>query len=404
MTAARKLLFSLLTLGAILLLLEVAARVVWGRLENRALEVRHARGETALRNDNINFMKQADGTFGYVLLPGFKREGHEINADGFAQRDRIPLTKHSGAVRLAAMGESTTQGHNADDGNYPVYLGRIIRQHGQGYPQVEVINAGVSGWISDQIALWSEKKVGQYAPDLVVLYVGWNDFQGYDPLNPPATVSSFESIYGSAQFLVDSSPLKLVPLSSALYDYAARRLGRRTEQAALAAAEPLGDGTLPYASPTEVNYRFYLANLDKILAAFRARNPNVKIAMCTLVGRWPAGTKAQFSEENGAVGWMRRHGLDAEQAAATLARFNDLIRYYAKSRDLLLIDVAVAFSALDRGKLQWDFAHMTAEGYELLAEEIYEGLRGAGYLRGEASPRLAQLRDKYRAASVVSDK
>lgn len=403
MTAGRKLVFSLITLAALLLLLEVVARVVWWRLEARAFEVRHARGETALRNDDINFMKLADGTFGYVLKPGFKRGQVEVNADGFAQIDRIPLTKRSGTVRLAAMGESTTQGSNAHNANYPVFLSHIIGQHGRDYSHVEVINAGVPGWVSDQVALWSEKKVSQYAPDLVVLYVGWNDFQAYAPVEQPHTESYFESAYGKTQFLVDSSPLKLVSLSSALYDYAARKLARVNRPPQGAASAPRGDGELPYASPAEVNYRFYLTSLDKIVAAFRRSNPNVKIAICTLVGRWP-GTIVQFNEDDGAVGWMRGHGLDREQAAATLARFNDLIRNYAKSRDLLLIDAAAAFSTLDRARLQGDFAHLTPEGYELLAEVIYDGLLRAAYLRGDASPRLAELRGKYGASSVASDR
>ena len=144
-----------------------------------------------------------------------------------------------------------------------------------------------------------------------------------------------------------------------------------------------------------------------MVAAFRSNDPKVRIALCTLVGRWPLGTEAQFTRDEGgfagAVPWMRTHRLDREQAAATLARFNEVIRDYARSRNLLLIDVAATFAALDRGKLQWDFAHLTPEGYELLAEVIYEGLRGGGYVRGEASPRLVELRDKYRASSKAQD-
>jgi hypothetical protein len=249
MSVARKLLFSLLTLGVILLLAEVAARVAWWRLEHRAFEIRHALGEAALRNDGINFMKQADRTFGYVLIPGIKRRGHEINADGFEQRDRVPVSKRPGVIRLAAMGESTTQGQNTENGNYPVYLGEIVRKRGRGYADVEVINAGVAGWTSDQVALWSEKKVGQYSPDIVVLYVGWNDFQSYDPFRSPPAVSNFESTYGSARFIVDSSPLKLVPLSSAVYEYAMRRLWRSAEKPELTDMAREDNSPLRYASP-----------------------------------------------------------------------------------------------------------------------------------------------------------
>jgi hypothetical protein len=103
---------------------------------------------------------------------------------------------------------------------------------------------------------------------------------------------------------------------------------------------------------------------------------------------------------------MKQHGLSPAQAAAALERFNSLIRDYAKSRGLLLIDAERAFSDLERARLQWDFAHMTPHGYEMLAEVMYDALRSAGVVDGERSPRLEQLRNKYRTnqpLGVVQD-
>ena len=315
-TVARRLRWALIALGVTLLLFEVVAQVAWRRLELRALEVRQARGEAVLRDDRIGFMKQPDPTFGYVLIPGFSHDKMKVNADGFAQPDRVPLAKRAGVMRLAALGASTTTGLNTVNANYPVHLGRLVRTHGEGYADVDVINAGVPGWVSDQVALWSARKVKHYSPDVVVLYIGWNDFQSYNPFNQPPRISYFESTYGSNRFLVSGSPLKLVSLASALFGHGMPGAWRGAEAPGRTATPGVNDRTLPYASPPEVNYRFYLASLDRIVTAFRDDNPDVRIAICTLAGRWPAGTEAQFTEdEGGAIWWMRKHGLDQEEAA-----------------------------------------------------------------------------------------
>jgi len=394
MSIGRRLLFAGVTLLMLLGLVEAASQFVWWRLEARTFEVRKERGEAVLRNDSINFMKQADGILGYVLLPGFERGTTHINADGFAQRERVPVDRSAGQLRLAAMGESTTQGHDVDHANYPLYLRQLVVELGQNH--VEMINGGVAGWISDQVALWAEHKVARYRPDIVVLYVGWNDFQSYNPFNTPAAVSYFDMAYANPFRIADNFPLKSVVLASAAYNYGYRKLRP-------AAAAPLSSGTDGYVSTPEVNYRFYLDSLDRIVFAFRASNPDVRIAISTLVGRWPHGSEADYTSDQGHTWWMKQHGQNAAQAAAALHRFNDLIRSSARERGLLLIDAEAAFADLDRAKLQWDFAHMTSEGYELLANVMYEALRLGGYVAGEPSPRLEELRAKYRLIGVAGE-
>lgn len=120
------------------------------------------------------------------------------------------------------------------------------------------------------------------------------------------------------------------------------------------------------------------------------------IAISTLVGRWPQGTREEYTEKaNGRTWWMKQHDLLPTQAAASLDRFNDLVRDYARTHGLILIDAAEVFSVLDRARLQWDFAHMHAEGYELLAEVIYRRLQETAAVRGERSGRLEALMAKY---------
>jgi lysophospholipase L1-like esterase len=383
MSLGKRVGFAAVTVLLLVLAAEGLGRLIWWRLEARALDRRAERGEAQLRNDAINFMKQADRLYGYVLRPGFDRGGHVINAEGFAQRDTVHVGRRPGSLRVIAMGESTTQGHNTDVGNYPVYLKATLQQWARGYVDIEMINAGVSGWTSDQLALRAERQLAAYRPDIVVLYAGWNDFQSYDPYGPPPARSWFEEAYGAVP-PGERLGLRSVQLLSAAYVSASTRVAARIKSRGARAAEP------PRA--TADVYRFYRASLDRIVSAYRHQDPGVRIAICTLVGRWPMAPPEDTSDPE----WIKGRRLSQTEAAGAVARFNDVIREYARWHDLTLIDAAAAFAHLDRKALMWDFAHMQAEGYELLALVIYEGLVRAGAVTGAPSPRAEVLMAKYR--------
>lgn len=386
MSGRKKLAFAAITVMALLVVVEGVGWIVWRVFEARAFAARGKLGEEALRNDSINFMKVADGRYGYTLKPGFASGGTVINPQGFAQREIVPVERRpgTGTLRLIAMGESTTQGLPA--GNYPDYLRALLKLLGSGYGDVEIINAGVAGWVSDQLALRAEEQLALYKPDVVVLYAGWNDLQSYDPYGPPATRSIFEIMYGTVP------PGERLGLKSVVLLSAAVTALRAQSGASTPATAP----PAPERPSITDHYRFYLASLDRIVTAFREGDPRVRIAIGTLVGRWPQGTLQDFTDgKYGRTYWMKTRKLTPGEAAQSLRRFNDLIRQYAKARGLILIDAEAAFANLDRGTLQYDFAHMHAEGYELLAELMYDGLVRAGAVTGAPSPRRDVLLQKY---------
>ncbi|HYM11838.1 MAG TPA: SGNH/GDSL hydrolase family protein [Bryobacterales bacterium] len=383
MSASRKLLYSLATLLVAFLAIEGAARVVWKRLESRAFTERRSRGEALLRNDAVNYLRVADGIYGYALRPGAKVGAVSINGEGFAQRDDVPQARRPGFLRVACLGESTTFGTDADI-NYPSNLRRILAEHARGFSGYEVINAGVPGWVSDQIALRAEHQLAAFRPDAVILYIGWNDFQSYDPLAGPPGVSYFEHSYGGTKWKqYATSWLKSVALLSALYHTGPVEFQK--PEAPIAAAQD---------NPPEKCYRFLLANLQQIVESFRQASPGVKIFVCTLVGRWPQSTPHQLAHED-PVWWMKRHGVTPEQAAELMARLNNQLRQFARRDGLPLIDAAQTFGDLDRARLQWDWAHMYPDGYELLAWTMYAALRQAGVVEGEPGARQAELAAKY---------
>lgn len=187
---------------------ELVAQIVWAYLERQAMEAVAAAGEKALRNDAINFLKEPHPVYGYRLKPGLDLQHLKTTVQGFPQREPVGVERRPGSLRLVAMGESTTMGHNVDTGNYPAHLRRLLAERtGYSRDEAEVINAGVAGWVSGQIALLAERELKDYRPDIVFLYVGWNDFQSYDPLGPPPEQSYFDQRYKS----ILDSPLANVP-------------------------------------------------------------------------------------------------------------------------------------------------------------------------------------------------
>lgn len=284
MSLCRKVLFAVVTLLLVAAGTEGLARVVWHRLAKRAFEQTRRRGQEVLGDPStMNFMTIPSGMYGYTLKPNFSAGDHFINAAGFAQRETVPVERVAGKLRVAAMGESTTEGHHVDKACYPTYLRNLFGNLCHGYSGVEVINGGVSGWLSDQVALRAENQMAAYRPDLVVLYVGWNDFQGYDPYGEVLSQSIFDIYYSGGKFHeLARAHCKSLALLSAFYQK--HHQGASQPHLSSASSRPAAAAI----------YHFYLKNLDRIVAAYRQANPRVKIFLCTLVARWPQVDETEF--------------------------------------------------------------------------------------------------------------
>jgi len=120
------------------------------------------------------------------------------------------------------------------------------------------------------------------------------------------------------------------------------------------------------------------------------------IAIATLAARWPQGTQQDFDSPLGHVWWMKEQGIGPQEAAAALARFNELIREYATEHGLVLVDLEAEYADLDRALLFYDFAHMRPDGYAVMAGTIYEALRRANAVNGRPVTMQRELEERYR--------
>jgi lysophospholipase L1-like esterase len=99
---------------------------------------------------------------------------HRINADGFrgplVARERTP-----GVARIACIGDSHTFGEGvAEDQTWPAHLARLLAER----EPVEVLNCGVDAYDTLQEVVLLERRVVDYAPDLVLLQYYINDVTG----------------------------------------------------------------------------------------------------------------------------------------------------------------------------------------------------------------------------------
>jgi lysophospholipase L1-like esterase len=128
---------------------------------------------------------------GYELRRGFElRSGvfqMTINADGFRgpRLDR-KRGKRNGALplRIAVLGGSSVFGYLVNDGEEACQLLRE-RLDELGLP-VEVLNGGVPGYNIYQTRDRFEKRIAEYQPDIVILYLGYNDLPYVTSAKPDA--------------------------------------------------------------------------------------------------------------------------------------------------------------------------------------------------------------------------
>ncbi len=139
------------------------------------------RGWAYWLREDVERFDVATGTF--TLVPGRHRSQWGtavINADGFVG----PALEADGPDlwRIVAVGDSCTYGSADDIDTYPAMLDALLAERERPGLRYEVVNAGISGLNSDLALRRLRSKVLPLEPDLVTIYIGWNDLMKFDPL------------------------------------------------------------------------------------------------------------------------------------------------------------------------------------------------------------------------------
>ena len=106
----------------------------------------------------------------------FKKDPVQFWVPEHSFEQEIPIKKPQDTLRIAALGDSCTQGCAEEWGksSYPGFLGEILKARMPGR-KIEILNAGVGSYSSYQGLKRLERVVLKYHPDLLIIYFGWND-------------------------------------------------------------------------------------------------------------------------------------------------------------------------------------------------------------------------------------
>jgi lysophospholipase L1-like esterase len=296
----------------------------------------------------------------HVLAPGQTyRKGQvrfEIGPHSF--RGPVPeMPKPEGGLRVYVVGGSAVFDHRVTGGeSWPERLGPELEARGLG--RVESFNGGVPGYASrETLAAWHDR-VARFGPDVVLLYLGWNDVKYMRTFRAGWDVDAYFAYRGEleAQYRFLTAPW---PLRNwyALEKMVTARLR----------ATPLAENRAPPTPPRAAatpwaesgGLAFFRRNVETFVRRARADGAlPVLVAQVTLV----VPDLAPHLRERVAYRFVR---LGHE----TLVEINDLmvdvLEAVAQAEDVPFVDVRPQMN----GKAPFfaDQVHLKAEGSRLLA-------------------------------------
>jgi lysophospholipase L1-like esterase len=166
-----------------------------------------------------------DATNGYTLAKGFHlRSGvYEITTNDLGLRGpQLDKTKPAGTTRIAILGGSSAFGYLVSDGQEAARL--LEQKLTAAGRDVEVLGAGVPGYNLFQTTHRYREVIAPLQPDVVVLYLGWNDLTYLVSDEPTAErhrvghpyaswerVLSHSTLYGLIAYRLLSPPARFVP-------------------------------------------------------------------------------------------------------------------------------------------------------------------------------------------------
>ncbi|MGQ0645257.1 MAG: SGNH/GDSL hydrolase family protein [Elusimicrobiota bacterium] len=304
------------------------------------------RAQAALANvfqspEVVRQMRRRSPSLLYKNAPGYRTGRISINDLGFRGRP-ISVEKTPGVRRIVCLGDSCTFGATADADTYPALLEKNLNAAGAG--PVEVINAGVPGYSSWQGLVFWREDVARLKPDVLVLYLGWNDIfearpETGEPLDPGEK--------RRAHFLRRS--LLATQVRAALVALRRRGEGRRAAEA------DLYRGFEP---------RYFLRQMETLIR--EARGSGARVVLLTLPAAYAPGRTALLPSDYAASNPEKfRRLYDAYDAA---------IRRLAAEHGAELADAAALMNG--RRELFADFCHPSEAGNAVIAGELARRLAG----------------------------
>lgn len=266
-----------------------------------------------------------------------------VNSKGFVGPEFADM-KAPGVFRIFTLGDSCTFGDW--DVSYAAYLGKSLNSTSHLY---EVINAGIEGYNSEYALGRLQDDILKYQPDLVTIYIGWNDLMKTNPGN----ISSSGRVTWLGRVLNHSYLYK--GLSKAIF-FHVRPL--------LSVPALKGDQS-EYHVFDQFIPATYEENVSAMIALLKERNVSV------LLLTRPTVLFLDMTAED----LRRQHvffpffseAYSVPRLISLHNAYNNSLRRLAARFDLALIDLDENFNQRDKRPLFWDTMHPSKEGHELIA-------------------------------------
>jgi lysophospholipase L1-like esterase len=285
-----------------------------------------------------------------TAIPGGARI--RINSKGFVGVE-FDDVKPAGIYRVFAVGDSCTFAGDWDV-SYSAFLERMLNVGGRRF---EVINAGIEGYNSEYALGRIKDDILKYGPDLITIYIGWNDLMKMSPSN----MSSSGRVTWLGAALNHSYLYK--GLSKVMFSYIRPIL--------------MPPGSSREESEFHVFDQFvpvtYEENVAAMVALLRERNVRVLLLTRPTVltrNMSSEGLKAQhvffpyFPEAYGVPRLLSLH-----------TAYNNSIRRLAARLQVPIVDLDEVFDRRDKRTLFWDTMHPSKEGHELIAAALAPRVR-----------------------------
>ena len=304
----------------------------------------------------------------HYVLKGAAGQGDtetaSTNSLGFRGPDFEPR-KPAGTFRIIALGESSTFGfHNTDTGTYPYLLEQLFRDDASLY-RVEVINAGFPYYNSSSILNLLTNELGNYDPDLLTLYNGYND-TGW-PLEA-------RRCFRAQVWLQQHSATYLVFKEYVLTDKRYYKLMSKVPKLPSFGGEPVVEKDEKYVDDgAEVRAVRYRRNVTAIAAFAKQRNIPLVLIRQPVSTAWGV-QRSEYDSYESECRLIRQKLVDGQALSGReiqqlvhrrLLREMDAI---AGEEDLPVVD-NVAIVDQDRRRLT-TWVHLTEEGNARLAEAL----------------------------------
>lgn len=291
-----------------------------------------------------------------TFIPRSGGSAMRINSRGFVGAE-FEVPKPRDTYRIIAVGDSCTFGTGDPAQAYPYMLEQFLNAPAGGGGRIEVINAGIEGYNSEFALSRLRDELLGYEPDMVILYIGWNDLMKINPENASAA-----SQHSWLATLLQRS--YLVKAYNKLFFYYIRPTVLKPR------LDFDGVDAHTYDHFVPLSFRSNVEGMIQLTQRHRVRL--VVVTLPTVVR--PGLTHADIGRLN--VIFPYYAGTYSIGKFLSLLRaYNNTIRSLAVDHGVALVDLDIIFNRHDKDLLFWDTMHPSLRGHQLIAKSLAEAIR-----------------------------